>query len=137
MAQVATADNEYHSSGIKHCAIEGRFLPNAGSQPTNVQGSTVWGRGFIVTRTSAGVWRVTILRPFADFVTVVPAMVQNDLVVRTLSVTALVKPTASAQGYFEITNNVAGTATDLTGAAGLHVAFTATVANGKFPGAGV
>lgn len=63
------ADGEFtriQSRNPAEVRIVGRFKPNGSSAITNTQGSTIFGRGFSVARTGAGVYAITVRGRFGD-----------------------------------------------------------------------
>lgn len=54
------------SPGVNHVLIAGSFIPNGSGAI-----ATQYGRGFSVTRTSTGLYKVTLSQSFANFVSIV------------------------------------------------------------------
>lgn len=140
MTQAGLATYDLKTPGVKYVDVVGSFLPNGSSAV-----ATKYGTGFTVARTGVGVFRVTLTRPFAWFVAVVAGITIDDVDAHQLPTSALTVPTASANGFFDITHLTAAdvsttdlAAADITASGVLRrIHFRATVAESDVPGAGV
>lgn len=145
MTQSGISQHDLTTSGRNHIVIAGSFVPNGTTQLTSTKGTDVFGMGFTVSRTGVGVFRVTFTRPFTQVVSLVVTKTTNETNFADLRVSAVTLPTATADGYFDVTHLASAdpsatnyAAADIT-ASGLlrRINFTAVLALGDFPGNGV
>lgn len=135
MTQAGTANYQAKTPFPKQITMSGSFLPNGSSAVATTYGAVGW----TVARQSAGVFRVTFTRQFAQFISVVLGLTTDTTTAdQQLIASAYTLPTASANGYFEITYRLAAVATDITASAALRrINFVAELAESDVPGNGV
>jgi hypothetical protein len=141
MTQSGTAGYSPVVPQNKVTVLAGSFLPNGSSAVETTYGAVGWS----VARTGTGVFRVTITRPFAAFVSVTTGLAIDDVNSHELPASALTVPTSSANGYFDITHltsaDVSATdlaAADITASGALRrISFIAVLADSDVPGNGV
>jgi hypothetical protein len=140
MTKAAIANYDLKTAGVKHVLVAGSFLPNGSSAV-----ATTYGVGFTVARTGTGVFRVTLTRPFKGFVSVIAGITIDDTNAHELPIKSETVPTATANGYFDITHLTSSdvstinlAAADITASGALRrINFIAVLAESKVPGAGV
>lgn len=141
MTQAGTAGYAPKVPQNKVSIVAGSFLPNGASAVATTYGAVGWS----VARTGTGVFRVTITRPFAAFVSVQTSITTDDVNSHELPTSALTVPTGSANGYFDITHitsaDVSSTdlaAADISASGALRrIHFIAVLADSDVPGNGV
>jgi hypothetical protein len=135
MAQAGTAKYEAKTPHPMSVFVSGSFLPNGASAVATTYGANHW----TVARQSAGVFRVTFSRKVAQFISVVVGLTTDQTTAdQQLHVGNYTLPTASADGYFDITYRLAAVATDITASAALRrINFIAELAESDVPGNGV
>jgi hypothetical protein len=141
MTQAGTASYDAKVPQSKLVCVAGSFLPNG----TDAVATTYGKVGWTVARTGVGVFRVTITRPFAGFVSVIAGITIDDVNAHELPISAETVPTASANGYFDITHITAAdvsstdlAAADITASGALRrINFIAWLAESDVPGNGV
>lgn len=135
MTQAGTASYEAKVPQSKAVVVAGSFLPNGSSAVATTYGAVGW----TVARTGAGVFRVTFTRKFAAFIAVTLGLtIDATTADQQLISSALTAPTASADGYFDITYRLAAVATDITASGVLRrISFIAVLAESDVPGNGV
>ena len=133
MTQQGTQGYILTTPGVRHTQISGSFQPNGTGALTNV-----YGIGFSVVRTSAGVYTVTLTRPFANIVSACANKTTDEVTNHNIVFGAITLPTGTTNGSFTLTHLVSGTAADITASGALRrVNFQVVLANGKVPGSGV
>lgn len=141
MAQAGTAGFALKVPQNKVVEVSGSFLPNGSGAVSTTYGAVGW----TVARTGTGVFRVTITRPFAAFVSVDAGVSIDDADPHQVIPSALTVPTSSANGYFDLTHITSSDTTaahpaaaDITASGALRrIHFRALVAESDVPGNGV
>jgi len=135
MTQAGTANFEARVPHNKSVIVSGSFLPNGSSAVATTYGAIGW----TVARQSAGVFRITFTRQFNNFISVVVGLTTDQTTAdQQLHVGNYTLPTATANGYFDITYRLAAVATDITASAALRrINFVAVLAESDVPGNGV
>lgn len=125
MTQAGTAGYSPKVPQNKVSIVSGSFLPNGSSAVATTYGAVGW----TVARTGTGVFRVTITRPFAAFVSVDAGLTIDDALNHECIPSALTVPTASANGYFDITHVTGNAATAETYAVTVRLADISTASS--------
>lgn len=126
---------EHRTTHAKSLRVSGSFLPNGSSAVSTTYGAVGWS----VARQSAGVFRVTLTFPFAQFISVTLGLTTDaGTADQQLLAGAYTLPTSTANGYFEITHRLGATATDITASGTLRrINFDAVLALSDVAGNGV